>query len=228
MEIASIRKVYIYTLSCPITHKVRYVGKTVKPLTRLNQHLIDAKNNKINCHKDNWLRKLIKDNLLPEFHIIDEIESSDWKWLEEYWILQFKVWGFDLTNMTNGGDGNNNQFRSLESKLKTSLTLKGKNRPQETKDKISLAHKGKIISDKTKEKLRQHNLGKIASEESKILKRKIVYCFENSELYKTFLSVEEAAKYFNCGKGEISNAISRDTKKFKGKYRLSYKDIVGQ
>ena len=35
--------------------------------------------------------------------IIDEVE--DWKYWEEYWIEQFKVWGFNLLNQNKGGGG---------------------------------------------------------------------------------------------------------------------------
>jgi hypothetical protein len=36
--------------------------------------------------------------------VIDEV-IGDWEWLEQYWIEQFKQWGFILTNHTKGGEG---------------------------------------------------------------------------------------------------------------------------
>jgi hypothetical protein len=29
----------------------------------------------------------------------------EWGFWEIYWINQFKTWGFELKNLTNGGDG---------------------------------------------------------------------------------------------------------------------------
>ena len=55
--------------------------------------------------------------------------------------------------MTDGGDGNQNQVMSLESKLKRSKALKGKFRPKEVIDKISKSHLGKKLTDETKEKI---------------------------------------------------------------------------
>lgn len=228
METAGIRKIYIYTLSHPVTSEVKYVGKSVNPSNRYTQHIIDAKNNKSKSYKSNWIRSLLSNNLQPEIHIIDELEDNNWKWLEEYWIAQMRTWGFKLTNMTDGGDGNNNQIATLESRIKRSIILKGRKRPEEIRLKISRSNTGKVVSEATKMKLRKNNLGKVASEKSKELKRKKVYCYADGKLVITFNSVLEASQYFNSSKGQISNAIRRNTKKFRSKYILSYKDIVGQ
>lgn len=42
--------------------------------------------------------------LKPIIEIIDEVPVSEWEFWEIYWISQFKTWGFDLTNGTEGGD----------------------------------------------------------------------------------------------------------------------------
>lgn len=97
-------KTYIYTLQDPITNKIKYVGKTIRPKRRIYDYSLKAsfKNQKSKCV--NWIKSLHKKQLTPIFIIIDEIEG-DWQWLEKYWISQFKTWGFDLTNHTEGGEG---------------------------------------------------------------------------------------------------------------------------
>lgn len=95
----------IYTLSDPKTLEIRYVGKTEKTLKeRLNYHIWDIKRTK-NKHKINWLNSLIKKNLKPEIRLIEEVPFNEWKFWEKYWISQFKIWGFNLLNYHEGGEG---------------------------------------------------------------------------------------------------------------------------
>ena len=127
-------KVYIYSLSHPITKEVRYIGKTINLKIRLKDHLDKTKNIKA-TYKSNWIKSLLKQNLKPVIEIIDEVEESEWEFWEIFYISLFKSWGFKLTNGTKGGDGN---------------SCWQKHHTEETKRKISLAHKGKIKS-------KQHN-----------------------------------------------------------------------
>lgn len=88
---------YIYTLSCPISKKVRYIGQTINPKQRLNQHLyLNNKGKKF--HHINWLTLLKSQNLKPIFEILDEVLVEDLNYWEKFYISQFKCWGFDLTN----------------------------------------------------------------------------------------------------------------------------------
>lgn len=45
---------FIYALSDPVTHLIRYVGKANNPQQRLYMHLRE----KSGTHKDRWLKKL--------------------------------------------------------------------------------------------------------------------------------------------------------------------------
>lgn len=220
-------KIYIYTLSDPDSLQVRYVGKSKKPNNRYSQHLIDAKNNKYKCYKDNWIRSLLKTNKKPIIDIIDELESNDWEWLEQYWISQFKAWGFKLTNMTDGGDGNNNQIFSPESLIKRSLKLKGIKRPNEVIEKIKKSNTGKKLSQETKNKLRNTNLGKIQSLETRLKKSKPIIMYNlNGEEINRFSSLSLASSFLKCRKSNISNSIIRKSKYKKYKFKYINKDIV--
>lgn len=94
---------FIYTLSDPVTYQVRYVGKSNNPLSRYRSHYYKCENE--SQHKRNWINSIKKSGLKPILDIVDEIPISEWKFWETYWIQQFKVWGFKLTNSTLGGDG---------------------------------------------------------------------------------------------------------------------------
>jgi sarcosine oxidase delta subunit len=97
----------IYILKDPENQQVRYVGKTVKSLkARLTDHLYERKNKfGLLNHKINWVKSIKNKGLEP---IIEEVDSCPWdesQNLEMYWISQFRAWGFNLVNQTDGGEG---------------------------------------------------------------------------------------------------------------------------
>lgn len=96
------RKIWIYTLTDPRNNLVKYIGKTFRLNRRLNDHINEINSN---TKKTAWIKNLKKENLKPIFEILEETNIEDCNFLEIYWIGQFKVWGFDLKNTTNGGDG---------------------------------------------------------------------------------------------------------------------------
>lgn len=96
-------KTYIYTLS-DINGDIRYIGKTSYLKQRLYSHIKECRTKKVN-HKINWIKSLLKKGEKPIISILDEVDSNYWQFWECFWIEQFKQWGFNLTNQTNGGDG---------------------------------------------------------------------------------------------------------------------------
>lgn len=97
---------YIYALHCPIAKTVRYIGKSVNPSERFEQHLYFAKTNRSNHHTARWLRKLLSQGLLPTLDAFYEIkEGEDWREVERFWISEAESFGWKLTNTTAGGDG---------------------------------------------------------------------------------------------------------------------------
>lgn len=129
---------YIYVLIDPDTNMVRYVGKADNPIKRLSEHIRKSKYS--NTHKNNWIISLIKKNLKPIIEIIDVVSTDDWGFWEQYWIDQFKCWGFNLTNIANGGCGGDLGFS--------------------VRQIISNKLKNKNCSENTKKKLRDFRLGK--------------------------------------------------------------------
>ncbi len=93
----------IYILIDPRTNQVRYVGKANNISQRYRAHLNRARKHQI--HKKNWIASLKKEGLKPIIEIVDVVPIDNWIYWETYWISQFKAWGFDLINYTNGGDG---------------------------------------------------------------------------------------------------------------------------
>lgn len=98
--------VKIYTLKDPITNEIRYVGKTNKELNiRYNAHISAYKLSKEKSYKNSWIISLKNKGLRPIIEILDEVKDSEWMFWEQYWISQMFTWGYNLTNMTKGGEG---------------------------------------------------------------------------------------------------------------------------
>jgi hypothetical protein len=117
---------YIYTLSHPITNEIRYVGKTVRPKRRFNEHCSINICSKRKNHKNNWCLKLLKNGLKPKINFIDKT-LENWQELEQKWIKHFKELSCNLLNETNGGEGQEGRKLTEEHKKKISLGNKKTN-----------------------------------------------------------------------------------------------------
>ena len=138
------KETYIYTLKDPTTNEIRYVGKTIQKLkSRLNAHIQDSIKSDSNCHKINWINKIVKSGNKPIIEEVDRV-STDWQFWEKYWISQFKSWGFNLTNATEGGGSYiefkhsvENRKKIRQSKLGSTLSHSHKKEISESIKKIS-------------------------------------------------------------------------------------------
>lgn len=175
------REVHIYVLKHPDTLEVRYVGKTVRSLSRrLGNHIANAKGNKHNKHLSNWILSILRENKRPIIELLETCQSDVWQEREQHWISQFP----NLINLTAGGDGcigftHNSEViekirqskigtkHSIEFKKAMSKRLKGVPLSEEHKSKIGLANKGRKASESTKKKLSESHKGISQSEESK-------------------------------------------------------------
>lgn len=200
-------EIKIYTLSSTRNlNEVRYVGKTKQSLKRrLSQHLCSArkvlKDNYGYNYNYNWINKEIADGYDIEILEIDSLEFLDnesWEWLEEYWISQLKVWGFNLTNLTTGGDGNKNQVFSKESVEKRASKIRGIPRDEETKKKISEGLKGKVVSEEVKQKIRDTVLQKQG--------KAVIQYDKFGNILNTWECIADVAKFYKCNPSNISLA----------------------
>jgi len=153
MELKEQRPITIYTLSCPFSGAIKYVGKTVKPLNkRLGDHIGDVKRT-VN-KRTNWVKSILRRGEKP---IIEGIETvyDGWQDAEIYWIAQLRAWGFSLKNMTEGGEGGHGRINSEDTRRKISVSQKGK--PKSESHRLACAEarrkKGKwVTSESTKRK----------------------------------------------------------------------------
>lgn len=217
--------VSIYTLEDPRTGLIKYLGKTKKPLNkRLSEHIKEGASTK----KGQWIKGLLKLNLLPVIKLIDTVDSFNWQFWEGYWISQLKSWNFKLLNMTEGGDGNNNQVFSETSKLKRSASIKlgvklGTISYKERGAKISQSKKGVPVKQETKNKISKKLKGQKISLATKLKKSKpILQLSLNNEVINEYYSLSEAARILKISKGAIQNACC-GRRKTAGGFKWQYK-----
>lgn len=87
----------IYTLACPDTEYIFYVGRTTMPLyKRLCCHITS----KLNWNQEltNWFQKISSTGKKPLIQEIDRVPHFQRKTFEEFWTQQLEAWGFNLTN----------------------------------------------------------------------------------------------------------------------------------
>jgi len=114
------REVFIYTLSCPITKNIRYVGQSFNPNVRYRRHISDSK--KKTDHKSNWINYLLTKNLKPILNVIHTCNENNVDYYEKYYIEMYKS-QYDLTNSKEGG-----RYFILTQEIKDKIrnTLKGR------------------------------------------------------------------------------------------------------
>lgn len=211
----------------------RYVGKTKQSLKdRLSKHKSEAKNKDVaHVYKNCWIKS---NDYNIDIYLIDEVPENEWEFWEEFWIEQFKIWNFKLTNISKGGKFDKfyiNHNRKNIPKLKKSLKGRKLSKEhveairkartgwifsKETKAKISKSHTGKKLSDATKEKISKSKKGTIS--EKKI---SINQYDKNGNFITTWDSTTTAAKELNLIRENIV-AVLKGRRKTCGKFIFKY------
>jgi hypothetical protein len=112
---------FIYTLNDPETGEIRYIGQTVNSVhRRLTKHISDSK--RLNTHVNCWIKSLIKKGIKPVIQELDSCLIEELDQTEIYWISQFKNWGFNLVNLTEGGSRNKVFSKDVTNRISKSLS----------------------------------------------------------------------------------------------------------
>lgn len=141
---------HIYALIDPDTNQVRYVGKSIRPELRLQNHMNDVSN----CHRSHWLQSLKRKGAMPRMVILETIEG-EWPWqeVERFWIKRGRALGWPLTNNTAGGDGVDGLPEEARERLRSAWL--GRKHTPETLVKLSAASKGRTKTDEQKSHMRK-------------------------------------------------------------------------
>lgn len=125
----------VYGLVDPITHGIRYVGLSKNGIGRAEQHRNPKRLGRDHTHKGNWIKQLIR---LGETYTVVVLESGveDLVLSERRWIKHGLELGWDLTNITHGGEVGPEGYKfTKQHRAKISAALKG-----QKKKPLSKAH----------------------------------------------------------------------------------------
>lgn len=202
----------IYALVSSLSpDEIRYVGKSQydTPKNRVRKHLREAERNISNTHKCNWIRKVLKSGgEVLAITIENNLTSEQAIQREVFLISHYRSLGYNLTNMTNGGEGVVGCPVSAKTKAKISKsTIDYYAKFPEAREKLRAANKGKTLSPETRAKIgassvgNTHALGYRHTEEAKA---KIVAANKGRPL-----SREHVAKIVAANKGRIVTEETR-------------------
>jgi hypothetical protein len=156
--------------------------------------------------------------------IINITPVNDWGFWEQYWIDVIKMWGFELTNIANGGRGGN---QGIIVNKKISLALLNRKFSDETIEKMRLSAINRKISDGGRKSLSIHRTGsgnpmygKIRPESSKKY-RSVVQSDLNYTHIKTWQGLIIASKELKINRCTISD-VCNGRKKTAGGYTWRY------
>lgn len=184
-----VSKFLVYGLVDPRNGELRYIGKSSAGLKRPSRHRLPI-GRKGRTHNDNWLRQLWNDgNLVPCIVVLRECNSNVEALAQEIFLIAlFREAGFNLTNITAGGEGAGGYERTEEHRKNLSKALMGHVLSEETKKKIGHANKnltpeqketisksrignkncvGRTYTEEQKQRFREINLGRKPTEEAR-------------------------------------------------------------
>lgn len=217
-------KTFIYTLKDPISNEIRYVGKSDNPNNRLLEHIKKSKYSK--TYKNNWIVSLLKKDLKPILEILDIVDLNNWGFWEKYWISQFRTWGFNLTNISDGGDGGN---FGVECNVKISLKLKNRVFSDDTLLKMKSSAKLRKITEEGRKKL---SLSRLGSKNSMFGKKQSKFCIESKfkpvvqisldgNIIKEWGSLKEVSEYLLINRNTI-RMVCQNKRKTAGGYKWKF------
>jgi group I intron endonuclease len=208
----------VYGLIDPRNGLLKYIGQTIRGLTRIRDHIYDLNdyNSKYNTRKINWLKSLKRKNLVFEVIYLEYCNSIDeLNEAEEFYISYFKSVGSNLLNHDSGGKNCKRKKMTEETrKLISERTKLGMSDPK-VKERLRISHLGKIPSNKGQ----KHSFQAIQKIKEKNKLRSIKVIDSNGIIYESLL---DASKKLNCTPTDIRRCLLNPKRLFKN---LSFKKI---
>ena len=141
--------------------------------------------------------KMISDKMKIIVNIlIDKLTEEEAFGIECWYINEYKyVYGYNLCNISDGGDGVSGVKRSEETKLKIGKANKGKRKgcklSEETKKKMSISKIGGKRSEETKKKMSLTSTGRIMPKGSDSKNSKKVICINTGDVFGSMIEASE-------------------------------------
>jgi hypothetical protein len=190
---SGLETVFIYGLVDPETGDIRYIGKSIRPRERVQNHMNEVSN----CHRSHWLQSLKKRDLWPELVILETIVGAwPWQHSERYWIAYGRKKGWPLTNNTDGGDGVSGL--PIETRERMRKVWLGRKHTPEACIKIGNAKRGLKASDSTRAKMSASHKG-----------RKITWADKIGEKHRKFKAQDVQDVLDAFARGEKTGDIAK-------------------
>ena len=146
------KPVFVYALVDPRDSAIRYVGQSQDPQMRLSSHVKNAHRGD-NSHRSRWIRKLLEVSLEPTLHILQACSSREQASnSERFWISYGYAVGWQLTNMTAGGDGLFNPSDETRAKM----SVNNASRRPEVREKIRESVRATMTPER-RQRFSEHN-----------------------------------------------------------------------
>ena len=202
---------YIYLISCPFTFNPIYIGQTNNLTKRKNKHLYIAKNNIYNTKLYCWIKKILNLQSLPIFEIIETCTHDDVDFWEQHYISLYRSFGFNLKNISLGGQLN--KIMSNETKEKLRIINTGKKQSQETIKKRSETSKNTwkdkgLRELKSEQSKRLNELGLIGNKGIPSKKKGLPFAGDKNALS------DSLKKYWSSKEIRLEEAIKKGSKPF--------------
>ncbi len=199
MELTNIA--YIYSLNCPTTGTIKYIGKTGNTKKRYNDHI---KYTYLKSKKASWIKSLISKNLKPVMNILEIVDDKISDSREIFWIKYYEDRGFNLKNMSSGGTGGKTKSFGrpiLRSDGKIFATVK------DAANSINRTSIRIIQTIKARQKLSGYYWGYIGEGiiKPEVKEFKKIYC-SNGKVYNGYKHVEEC---LNINTKSLSQCVKK-------------------
>lgn len=220
----------IYGLFDPRDGQLRYIGKSSSGLRRPRMHSCPSVLARERCHRSSWIKALLGAGVRPEIRILEEHDSEANLNSAEVRLIAFhRSIGARLTNMTDGGEGATGAKKSEETRAKLSVALRGKNSCQSAAQRAASLKNLEIaamapryltdseLMDRAERKRRQWMDPECRSRFLESMgSRKVI-----DHRGKIFGTANDAAKYYGCSSGRISDVLSGKRPHWRG-FRFAY------
>lgn len=132
----------VYTLLCPVTGSVRYVGFTSDVAKRFKRHVKNGRTMERDYPVNRWIHDLHRRGLVPDCEVIER-GAGPWEGAEAAWIAHFRTSGCELLNVCAGG------FFAVpeDARRRAGEKLKGRDIAPATREKLRAASTGKARPD---------------------------------------------------------------------------------
>lgn len=110
--------VYIYTLSCPKTGEIRYVGQSKNPEKRLKEHRASG-----TAKLYLWIHDLLANGDAPVLEIVEQCDVGARYKREMFWIKKLQSEGHPLLNHEVAGQATNEENMRKFKKMRLSENI---------------------------------------------------------------------------------------------------------